>query len=644
MKKLNLICVFALAALLFAGCEMSKEPVSSVKGEATVVATRDGAFTRSVLDAKDGSYEVLWSAPDKIYVGYAGVKPAVFTSTNTSKAASATFKGTLPDGEGMLCGIYPAKDNNSIDSDGTFSVLFHEEQNAVGGSYDPNAFPSVAMSENNNLSFLNVCGLLELSVGYSDVTKITLINGIEEPLPPIEEEHPATRFAAVSIMPSGTLSVVLEDGEPFIDDFTGSSSEIVLKAPSGGYFSKDEVYYMVVPPCDFPDGAMFVLDRASGTPVTINFYNVPSVERSKVYPVGTLFDEEIPDDNVPEEPIDEPGDDATDLSEDGTANCYVVYSAGEYKFKTVKGNSSASVGSVVEAEILWETHNDAEEVEENSVILDCSVDEGGEYIRFKTPEKIQPGNALIAALDATGNILWSWHIWIPATEITTDTYGLSTKHLMDRYLGALGTELSTGIGLGYQWGRKDPFPGPKSKSSGTPMGYSGTIRVDHGEDPDPENDDNTLPIGTVSLSIANPTTIYNANNNDWNTTTDDGLWSSSKTIYDPCPAGYKVPSVSEAEGLFAENLSTADGWESADDKTWFKVGSPATLFPVCGYLDDYSYDFKYSKVGARVAILSADGNGAKVSIINMRLDKDSGYRGLGTCAKSRLGFIRCIAE
>ena len=36
-----------------------------------------------------------------------------------------------------------------------------------------------------------------------------------------------------------------------------------------------------------------------------------------------------------------------------TANCYIVSEQGTYSFKTVKGNSSKSVGDVASAEVLW---------------------------------------------------------------------------------------------------------------------------------------------------------------------------------------------------------------------------------------------------------------------------------------------------
>ena len=42
-----------------------------------------------------------------------------------------------------------------------------------------------------------------------------------------------------------------------------------------------------------------------------------------------------------------------------SANCYIVSEAGKYKFRTVKGNSNESVGSVSSCEVLWESFGTA---------------------------------------------------------------------------------------------------------------------------------------------------------------------------------------------------------------------------------------------------------------------------------------------
>ena len=242
-----------------------------------------------------------------------------------------------------------------------------------------------------------------------------------------------------------------------------------------------------------------------------------------------------PGDDPGNDPGGDPGTDpssATDLGAGGTANCYIVPKAGSYKFKAVKGNSTTSVGSVAKAELLWATADGMVE----------GIGFSGGYVTFKTPSTLKAGNALIAAKSASGTILWSWHIWIPKTEVGGGLYGLSYYTMMSRNLGALeDASASSGAdayGLLYQWGRKDPFrcETPSDKKSGTM---------------------------TIAQTIASPTTfVYNEGT--WMASVDKTVWGdkATKTIYDPCPPGYKVPMREDLTGFFQVNpLSSAKGWQ-----------------------------------------------------------------------------------
>ena len=59
-------------------------------------------------------------------------------------------------------------------------------------------------------------------------------------------------------------------------------------------------------------------------------------------------------------------------------------------------------------------------------------------------------------------------------------------------------------------------------------------------------------MGTVQLSIEHPTSFYVTRyaHGDWNGQPDPNLWgavSGQKTVYDPCPAGWRVPAY-DAQG------------------------------------------------------------------------------------------------
>ena len=299
MKKL---LVFAVAALALAACTQERNIVPADPGLTEITATHFS--TRSALYASDGEtlYNILWDAPDKIMVGYAGTELATFTSKNESPAAEATFTGKLPEGGGELYGIYPAEDGNTVEADGTYKIIMHTVQTAVEGSYDPMAFPAIAQSESKNLSFMNVFGLLELTVGYEDVTSI--FSGVKMSGNEVDP-RPLTRKTANPL----TMSVQMKDGEPLITSIDGDNETggFVLNPPKGSEcFTMDTPYYLAVHPVGGWLQGMcpaFWLTHSDGSTTEIVFDSNPIIERSKVHPVKRLFLEEVtPDEPGPDEP------------------------------------------------------------------------------------------------------------------------------------------------------------------------------------------------------------------------------------------------------------------------------------------------------------------------------------------------------
>ncbi len=219
------------------------------------------------------------------------------------------------------------------------------------------------------------------------------------------------------------------------------------------------------------------------------------------------------------------------------ANCYIVSDSGRYNFQAVKGNSNVSVGSVKSVEVLWESFGTSTVPDVGDLIK--SVSYIGGYIVFRTADTFKEGNAVIAAKDASGKILWSWHIWL-TDEPGECVYANNAGTMMDRNLGA--TSATPGdvgaLGLLYQWGRKDPFLGSSSisdriEAKSTMSGHSFVM--------------SSMTNGTIDYSIAHPTTFIMGNNNsayDWcyqESNANDDRWQTVKTIYDPCPRGWRVP-------------------------------------------------------------------------------------------------------
>lgn len=195
------------------------------------------------------------------------------------------------------------------------------------------------------------------------------------------------------------------------------------------------------------------------------------------------------------------------------------------------------------------------------------------------------GNAIVA-LAIDGTIYWSWHIWftdyapnqqsdavnigeytVPKGKIYRYNNGFMNGDyiFMDRNLGALsatpGDTLT--IGLYYQWGRKDPFPGLGSF-------FVSNQPVKRRPIYDAKNKNTQLPFKAIDWqdvpvtlnlpnAIQNPMVIYtNTSISDWYTNfrytnsaspyqyliyQNEFLWDENgeKTIFDPCPKGWRVP-------------------------------------------------------------------------------------------------------
>ena len=282
---------------------------------------------------------------------------------------------------------------------------------------------------------------------------------------------------------------------------------------------------------------------------------------------------------------------------------------------------------IADAKLLWQDARYL--IRGNSVKLTADKN----YIQFTiTAADIQQGNAVIAAYDSdTPNggpyIAWSWHIWVTATDIESTTtvknMGRTTFEFMPVNLGwcmtsgnqetyparevwvkvqqeggnvgtikiAQKTGLSTpkttyGNAPFYQWGRKDPMqPGTGSGNtskaiydgSGTSVSFSGEAGN-----------------RSYDYSIWNPMKFYDKNttvsaNTFWCTNMPYNAWDANstafgwtpprpkedaqpeKTIYDPCPVGFHVPSPWSMT-FFVDFGWYAGEWQTANVNTKIASG------------------------------------------------------------------------
>lgn len=333
-----------------------------------------------------------------------------------------------------------------------------------------------------------------------------------------------------------------------------------------------------------------------------------------------------------------------------SANCYIVDSKGTYQFPLVYGNAIVNGGTnkssytyqantgglqsksdtilttfknyldkgIAKPYILEDIYGSASNVpsgidaglvwqDEQNLVNDIKYVKS-EYnnlgaIRFTIGEQIKEGNAVIALKDPSGTIMWSWHIWVTALDlskkITLTNHAGQQFDIMPVNLGWCSgnkkiryydrhecevkiTQLISGepgysqivkiiqephISLPrgnnpyYQWGRKDPFvaAGNGNETNKTRYTPSGTLLT---------NPERMYAAGQDTISTKNATAALIRNPHKWQNCLrkatgnapgsgpthipvdtvymnlwDNETWNGNlvcKTVYDPCPAPYHV--------------------------------------------------------------------------------------------------------
>ncbi len=199
-----------------------------------------------------------------------------------------------------------------------------------------------------------------------------------------------------------------------------------------------------------------------------------------------------------------------------------------------------------------------------SLITDVTYNLTTGQISFKTKDA-EEGNAVIAlksTVSGTETVLWSWHIWVTYDKQKIEAGEPSGGRYMDRNIGALSNTTYTydgkSYGMCYQWGRKDPFPMAALSVRRVADGLDVTEMTMYNSSDQPFTMGNRITPtsqtnGTIQFTIKSPDSFLTGNTQtgDWLYVKNDNLWGQTKTIFDPCPAGWRVP---------YDSRSTADGW------------------------------------------------------------------------------------
>ena len=272
------------------------------------------------------------------------------------------------------------------------------------------------------------------------------------------------------------------------------------------------------------------------------------------------------------------------------------------------------------AKVIWE---DCQDIVTAPAVTGSGADS---YLTFTIKkENLQNGNAVVAVTNATGKVMWSWHLWFTPKsslkKIAVTSDGSEYKYMTDnlgwkytKWTGGLkrevvvkieqqaetgekktatitlkqaaGNNVREGYGSLYQWGRKDPLPGINTTGFAFDNNYV-EIPKDKGDEPA-----NVIKMKTrtIGRSIQNPgimlpkvgggklgwhyqqiINMWSANNNKL----DGSIRNNVKTIYDPSPVGFKVPDAHAFMGFKKENGVWSNGYTfkvDNDKEIYFQAG------------------------------------------------------------------------
>lgn len=340
-------------------------------------------------------------------------------------------------------------------------------------------------------------------------------------------------------------------------------------------------------------------------------------------------------------------------------NCYIVKPGALVRIPVVKANQTNELGIQIAdvtdgswyPEIVWQTETDLITVAAESATMSY----------FKVTAGTKKGNALVAVKNSAGDILWTWHIWV----MDIDVEDLANQELMsgnicmNLNLGATAKATGTAAnddykytgGLLYQWGRKDPFQGTNVVSTVNPTPYplyngtgaqyappsyttapisiTGATKVAAVDPYLYKASVGTAPITYLNqllYSVRYPMlylTNWTGSTSKGNTDVLDGAdswggeYGQPKSPYDPCPAGWRVPSAKRssttATGIWPTAYSVAVSTTVANGNTGSFSGQVYTAtgrrmgdgtFGGVGASGFYWFATRYNAANAQIAYLT----------------------------------------
>lgn len=233
-----------LLSFLFSGCAKEIEQQQPQEGLHEVVFHAGWEPETKTVLQEDGS--VWWSPGDEI-----GIVPfwqkldgsidydarvSRFVSINSDYSSETDFvchDFTDMDDATKYVAVYPYKSIYLIQPE-SFMVTIPTVQTATGDSFDRNAFVSVAVSDDKNLNFKNLCGGIKFSVSQEWINEVSFkyLNG---------DAMSGRLLLSYDINENKNKQCVPENGE---------ISEVIVRAPDNSHFEVGKYYYVSMFPSE----------------------------------------------------------------------------------------------------------------------------------------------------------------------------------------------------------------------------------------------------------------------------------------------------------------------------------------------------------------------------------------------------------
>ena len=500
-------------------------------------ALEDDASAKTVLDENNN---VRWSEGDQIVAFMntsLGLKYQLKDTYigETSGYFSKVSSGASDDlGAGMewdhIVAYYPYAESikcAKIGDNYAIDVVLPTEQTYEADSFGDGAWPMVAVSKDNDITFKNVCGGMKLLLkGTQKVKSIKLEGKNNEKL-----------------SGAATVTAYIDETKPAITMASGASTSVTLDCDSGVQLNESTAteFIIALPPVLFSKGFTVTVTDDSGNPYTVETDKANTVLRSSILAMPAF--------NLGSNPSEEqPGDDELIVPVS-----YVNLNSTSLKlYKGYVALLTATVGpkDATDKTVVWSSDNPAV----------ASVDQTGIVTAY------QFGAAKISA--AAGGLVATCSVTVAEAAVAVadyiDEYGVN--HGRGTAIGmAVWAPVNCGYhatdykyGKLYQWGRKYG------------QGYSGSIYDFEGNKLEEAYSDATVPtIEEGGISIVTGNHISKSNvfytsydyNGDWVDPKYSKLWNSGaesnpvKTEYDPCPDGWRVPTYIELSELILNHSS-----------------------------------------------------------------------------------------